>query len=176
LKNISRLLAVLTLGFVFSMFASANTIWDVDAIFGTGSDANTVTGSFTTDSSFDIVNYDIVVSGTNSWADTTYTDADSNVFLSPSHDTIIFYETIIGPGVELQLQSALPSGSGSPIDVESGFACGFLGGCTTTLKSGALTDAPSAVPEPSTVILCIPAILVLAFFGRRKAVAHRAVS
>ena len=165
----------MTLGVVFSMFASANTIWDVDAIFGSGSDANTVTGSFTTDSSFDIFNYDIVVNGTNSWADTSYTDADSSVFLSSSHDTIIFYETIVGPGVELQLQSALPGGAGSPINVESGFACGFFGGCTTTLKSGSIIDAPS-VPEPSTVFLCIPAILGLAFFRRRKAAAHQAVS
>jgi len=177
LKNIFRVLAVLTLGFVFSIFASANTIWDVNVIFRSGSDANTVTGSFTTDSSFDIFNYDIAVSGTNSAADVTYTDADSNVFLSSSHETIIFYETLLGPGVGLQLGSALPSGSGSPINIVSGsFACGFLGGCATALQSGSITDPPSAVPEPSTAFLCIPAILGLAFFRRRKAAADQIVS
>ena len=157
--------------------ASLLRIYSAGRTGRSGSDANTVTGSFTTDSSFDIFNYDIAVTGTSSAADVAYTDADSNVFLSSSHDAIVFYETFLGPGVALQLGSPLPSGGGSPINVVSGVSrVVFSAAARQTLQSGRNHRSAFSVPEPSTVFLCIPAILGSAFFRRRKAAAGQAVS
>jgi hypothetical protein len=189
-KTTFKFLSVLTLGFIFSAFASANTVWDLTNVtFDDGpvvnhqSTTNAATGSFTIDSSFNIISWNITVTGSNTPADFTFTNADSEVYLSSDHKFILFSDSDFDPLLGLDLVSALPSGSGSPINLQAGSgltqtgACGSWPNQCTNYHTGSIVDAPTATPEPSTAILCVPAMLGLAFFRRRKmATAQQVIS
>jgi hypothetical protein len=187
-KNISKLSGILTLGFIFSAFASANTVWTLtDVTFDDGPivnrqvTTNAATGSFTLDSSFDIVSWNITVTGSNAPADFTFNSSDSEASISSDHKFILFTDSSLDPLLGLDFVSAIPSGSGSPINLQAGsgftqtLACGsYFGGQCTNYNTGSITDGPTVTPEPSSLLFCIPALLGLAFFGRRKAAASPA--
>jgi len=175
LKNSLALLVTVGAGLICSTNARANTIWDVtatltDGAFGT----DTISGSFTVDSLFDVVAWNITVAGPDAISYKT-TDG-STATISDGNREITFEDSFLGPGVGLFLASALPSGSGSAIKLQAGSfpdstnVCSFLclnGG--DTFVSGSITDPP-AVPEPASVALVVPAILGVAFLFRRRKV------
>jgi hypothetical protein len=186
-KNIAKLLVIPTLGLIFSAFASANTVWDLTNVtFDDGpivnhqATTNAATGSFTLDSNLDIVSWNITVTGTNTAADFTFNSSDSDATLSADHKFILFTDSNLDPLLGLDFATAIPSGSGSPINLQAGsgftqtLACGnYFGGQCTNYHTGSITDAP-AVPEPSSLLFCVPALAGLAFFRRRKAAANQA--
>ncbi len=178
MKIISKLLGI---GFLFSAFTWATpvTTWDVVANFLDGRQTDTVTGNFTIDSSFNFISWDITVAGPDA---NSYKNGDGNSdtpILSDNNHYLVFEDSQFGPGVALFLNTALPSGSGSPITLGAGtsqfdanvcsFFC-FNGG--DTFVSGTLTDAPPApTPEPASVAFCLPAIIGMALLVRRRKLA-----
>src|SRR5579863_9138220 len=76
-KTISRILTLAGLVVGFGAFASADTIWNLDATFSYNSLSNTATGTFELDPGLNLVAYDVTVAGTNALADNEYTPGDS---------------------------------------------------------------------------------------------------
>ena len=181
MKTISSLL--FGIGLVFAASASADTLWDLENVTFAGTFIgfpinNTATGWFDVNSSGQIDNWQITVTGTNSAADTGSSpfdpsDGTVSIVSGTGSKEIKFVDTHNNPILILELASALPSGSGSPINLTNGSeACGS-GICTSYASQGYIMDPPSAVPEPSSVAFAIPAILGMAFVVRRRMLAAK---
>jgi len=181
-KPFLKTFIILGMAFAFSMHLSADTVWDLSATFQDffGADTATATGTFTLDPSFDFVSYDITVTGGFPGIAGNYNSSGgSDAFISPSHDSIDFQgDSFPFQFLGLNLQSPVTSAGGT-INLNTGFiptgsiACSTALGPCESLVKGSITDAPSATPEPSTILLCVPALLGIALFRRRKATANQ---
>ena len=169
-KQITKLMALA--GFIagFATYASADTIWNVDATFSYDSLSNTATGTFELDPSLNLVGWDITVDGSNAAADDEYTPGDS-IAIFPDLTHLDFYDGSTNQYINLYLDSPLTNaggnitllyGDGGATD-NSTIVCAGCG----TLVSGAVSTA--ATPEPSLIgLLSGAGILGLAFLRRSR--------
>lgn len=171
MKNSIKLLYCLVLVFGLSAAAAADTIWNIDATLQYNSYNNLATGSFTLDPSLNIVTYNIVVSGTNTQANGTFTPSNSfpvnpnptnfpfiNINTNPNRFLVLFLKrpvTNAGGTIPLLL------GTGG-LSVNSTIACP---GCAT-LMSGYITT--NSIPEPGSLALLGSGILAVAGLLRRR--------
>jgi len=162
------------LALALSTHASANTIWNVNASFLYNSLTNQATGSFTLGPSLNLVTWDLVITGTNTQADNTYTPGDS-IALFPNLTHLDFYDSGTGQYVDLYLASPLSTSGGtinllagdSGSDSNSTVVCGGCG----ILVSGNLSAAnqgQSTVPEPSSIALSIAGLFLISGRYLRK--------
>jgi len=175
-KTLVKTLVVLSMAFAFSMHLSADAVWDLSATFQDffGGDIATASGTFTLDPSFNFVSYDVTVTGGFPGIAGTYTNPNDDAFISPSLNFVEFQNDNF-PFQLLGLDLQSPVSSGGTINLKQGFiptaslACSTAIGPCETLVSGKITDSPSAAPEPSTLLLCVPALVGIALFRRKKA-------
>ena len=182
MKITSKLLALLSVVFLFSAIASADTLWTLDnvtfqytTLFGQQLD-NQATGSFSIGSGLVVDNWDITVTGYQP-ADGIYNNADSLATVLDNGTYVLFTNfqglTLLG----LDLAAPLNSGHttinlvpGSILQFDATAACGIGIPPCTFYNTGSLVDgpAPSPVPEPSSAALSLPAILGASMVLRRK--------
>lgn len=170
MKQITKLMALVGLAAGFAAYASADTIWDLDATFDYNSLSNTATGTFELDPSLDLVTWDITVAGSNTPADNVYTTGDS-IAIFPDLTHLDFYDGSSNQYINLYLASPLTTAGGA-INLlygdggETNNATIVCAGCGT-LVSG--TVSAVATPEPSLIgLLAGAGILGLALLRRSK--------
>jgi len=169
-RKITKLLAIVGVVAGFATYASADTIWNLDATFSYNSLANTATGTFQLDPSLNLLSWDITVAGSNTPADDIYTPGDSiSVFPDLTH--LDFYDGSTNQYINLYLQSPLTNAGGT-IDLlygdggasnNSTIVCAGCG----TLVSGTVSSV--ATPEPASIgFLSGAGILGIAFLRRKR--------
>lgn len=170
IMKITRLLAVAGFVAICGSYASADTIWNLDATFSYNSLTNTATGTFQLDPSLNLVTWDITVAGSNAAADNTYTPGDS-IAVFPDLTHLDFYDGTTNQYIDLFLQSPLTNAGGNisllfgdgGADSNSTIVCAGCG----TLVSG--TVGATETPEPSSIgILSGAGILGLALLHRKR--------
>ena len=174
-KKITRILTLAGLAAGFAAFASADTIWNLDATFIYNTFSNTATGTFELDPSLNLVTYDITVDGTNALADNEYTPGDSfPIFPDLTH--LDFYDGTTNQYINLLFQTPL-SNAGGTINLLYGDAGAtnnstvVCAGCGT-LVSGTVMGA-TATPEPTSIgLLSGAGILGVALLRRKRALAR----
>jgi hypothetical protein len=166
-KQIIKLMAIAA---GLATFASADTIWDLDATFSYDSLSNVATGTFELDPSLDLVTWDITVAGSNTPADNEYTTGDS-IAIFPDLTHLDFYDGSTNQYIDLYLASPFTT-AGGPINLlygdggQTNSATIVCAGCGT-LVSG--TVSATATPEPSLIgLLGGVGILGLALLRRSK--------
>ncbi len=171
MRNAARLLLLAGLALVVSTWrASADTVWDVNATFSYDGLTNNASGSFTLDSSLDLVTWNLMVDGTNTPADNDYTTGDS-IAIYPDQTHLDFYDGGTNQYIDLYFASPL-STAGGTINLlygdggESSDSTIVCDGCGT-LVSGNVSTL-SAVPEPSSIAVCLAGMLALILFSRRR--------
>jgi hypothetical protein len=152
LKTAAKLLTIA--GFVagFATFASADTIWHVNATFSYNTLGNTATGTLELDPSLNMVTWNITVAGTNAAADNVYNPGDS-ISIYPDSTHIDFYDGSTNQYIDLYLQTGVTNAGGTinllygdgGASSNSTIVCA---GCGTLVKG-----TVSTVPEPSSVYL-----------------------
>jgi hypothetical protein len=168
-------LAVLAAGVTV---ANADTMWNVDATFTYPSNktTNLLTGTIELDPSFNIVTYDLTVTGNNTQADDTYTPGDSFRTLPEDTTHFDFYDPGTNQYITLYLNSPVTNSGGS-IELLAGNdgansnSTVVCPGCGV-LDSGTMsTTAP--VPEPFSLALLATVVGMVGIAGlrRRKAAA-----
>jgi hypothetical protein len=145
----------------------------VNASFSYNSHTNEATGSFTLDPSLHLVTWDVVVTGTNTPADNTYTPGDS-IAIFPDLTHLDFYDSGTGQYLDLYLASPLSNNGGTinllvgdrGADSNSTVACSGCG----VLVSGTVSASNQAqsAPEPSSIALSITGLALIAGRLRRK--------
>jgi PEP-CTERM motif len=172
LKNSIKLLYCLVLVCGLSVAASADTIWNIDAMLQDNSyNNNTVTGSFTLDPGLNLVTYNIVVSGTNTQATGTFTPSNSFP-VNPNPMKFPFINLNANPSKFLVLFLKRPvTNAGGTIPLLVG--TGYLSSNSTivcpecdTLMAGYVTTNP--IPEPGSLALMGSGMLALAGLLRRR--------
>jgi hypothetical protein len=116
MKKSVKLLAAALLFLGFATCAWANTIWTVNAsfIYPSAGTTNTATGTFTLDSSLNVVTWNITVAGTNVQADNTFTPANSSLITATFDTTHVdFYDASTNQYVDLYLASPLSNTGGT---------------------------------------------------------------
>jgi len=168
--SVTKLLALIGLALGSFAYASANTIWNVNATFQYNAQANTETGSFTLDPSLNLVTWNITVTGTNALADNTYTPGDS-ISIFPDLTHLDFYAGGTGQYIDLFFAAPL-SNAGGTIGLlygdggASSNSTTVCGGCGTLVQGSVGT---SSTPEPSSISLVgVAGILGIPLFLRRR--------
>jgi hypothetical protein len=106
LKTATKLLVYAGLVAGLATYASADTIWNVNATFKYNSLGNTAKGTFELNSSLALVTWNITVSGTNIVADNVYTPSDS-IDVYPNSTHLDFYDGSTNQYIDLYLQTGL---------------------------------------------------------------------
>ena len=169
MKKIAQLLAIAGLISGFATYASADTIWNVDATFSYNSSGNTATGTFELDPSLNLVTWDLNVTGSNTPADNEYTPLDSIAVL-PDATHFDFYDGSTNQYIDLYLQSAVTNAGGTinllygdgGASRNSTIVCAGCG----TLVAGTVSTSP--VPEPSSLSLIAGGVALLGLVLLRK--------
>ena len=113
MRNAARLLLLAGLALVVSTWrASADTVWDVNATFSYDGLTNNASGSFTLDSSLDLVTWNLMVDGTNTPADNDYTTGDS-IAIYPDQTHLDFYDGGTNQYIDLYFASPLSTAGGT---------------------------------------------------------------
>jgi len=172
LRNLLKFAPLAIFALSFSALAPADTIWNVNATFAYNQLTNTASGSFTLNSSLDLVSWNITVAGTNTSADNTYTSVDS-IDIFPDLTHLDFYDGSTNQYIDLYFASPL-SNSGGTINLlygdggQSDNATIVCDGCGTLL-AGTVSTA-TAVPEPSSIALLAMTGLAVILLRRCKKV------
>jgi hypothetical protein len=178
MKYISKILVFAGLAFAFASCASADITWTLNDVnlVRPGLGDNTITGFFTVDTGLDAVtNWDVLVTGTNTGADTEYTPVAPGVIygFDNSSDVIFGFHPATPPNTQfLILDFATPlTNAGGTVDLTgASLACD---GCST-LTSGYIVGAPAGtVPEPRFGAVLLLGLAGLGFLTRRKFAAAR---
>jgi hypothetical protein len=184
MKKLTKLLTLTGILIGFATSAFADVTWTLNNVnfnrpgYGT----NTATGSFTVDSAFNFVTFDITVTGTNTQANAEYTPAGPGsgpsgpitgmYFLDATDSFLAFYFHQTYPDNNpnyyqyLDLALASPLGAvGGTIDLipgdpsnppfESSIACPGCGTLDYTFGQPSITGVATGagVPEPSSIVL-----------------------
>ena len=175
----TKLLTLAGLAVAFASCASADITWTLNDVNLTrpGLGDNTVTGFFTVNTALDTVsNWDLLVTGTNTGADTEYTPVAPGVVNSfnASSDVIFAFHPATPPNTQfLILDFATPlTNLGGTVGLTSAsLACD---GCST-LTSGSLVGTPAGatVPEPRFGAVLLIGLAGLGFLSRQKFAAVR---
>jgi hypothetical protein len=167
---------LVAVGFVagFATYASADTIWDLDATFSIHSLSNTATGTFELNSSLDLVTWNVDVTGSNTEADNVYNPGDSiSVFPDTTH--LDFYDGGTNQYIDLYLAKPLSNAGGTikllygngGQDDNAAIVCAGCG----TLVSGIIVGE-AVTPEPSFIgLLGGAGFLGLALLRRKRVLA-----
>ncbi|MGD0842711.1 MAG: PEP-CTERM sorting domain-containing protein [Candidatus Acidiferrales bacterium] len=187
ISTILKACLALTVAFVglgFAQSASADQLinWTVNANFTYNSQSNTETGSFTYDVTTNtITTWDIVVAGTNTLADFTYTPGDSTQYTVyesfTSNPSYVNFNDSSSPYdyLDLDIAGALTSPATLNLNAGSNGAtvyssivcrgCGLLNTNDTNTVTGTL------VPEPGSLSLLVCGLLGLGMlFAKRRVV------
>jgi hypothetical protein len=156
----------------FATYASADTVWNVNAtFFRPGEGTNTVTGSFTVNSALSgLVAWNLDVTGTSlTGANYDYTGpAGNSTLYSFTNSEITLGSNPFVEYMELVFDSPLPTNAanGTTINLDSSsYVCPGCG----TLVSGSITAGPfTPVPEPSSMLLFGSGLTGLLGFIRHK--------
>jgi hypothetical protein len=181
MKNITKLLTIAGLAIGFATCASADVVWTLNNVdfnrpgFGT----NTATGFFTVNTALDtIVDWNIVVGGTNTQADATYVPTTGLSNLHSLNEAQFFFNPFTNQFLILETALALSNTPGTidlsaaavGTDTNPSLACPGCG----TLTSGSIVGATvGAVPEPRFGAVLAIGLAGLAFVARRKFAAAR---
>jgi len=167
-------LAVLFAG--FATYASADSIWTINAsfVYPSNGNTNTETGTFRLDPSLNLVTWDITVSGTNTLADNVYTPGDSFRTLPEDPTHLDLYDGGSGTYIDLYFAAPLTNAGGTitllagnnGANFDSTIVCDGCGVLDTTEINTVIGS--TVVPEPSGLMLLGSGFVGLLGVVRRK--------